>query len=127
MDFICTTCCKEKRTDDGLLPAVQRYTDDRISYVAQESKRLSQPLLILSGKYGLIKAETPISWYDQALLDEDVEDMVPHVATQLTHHRAATILFYAEPSIKDGWWPYHELLEQACRQADVELRLRVLY
>lgn len=127
MKFICTTCCKEKRTDPGLLPAILRYADKRIHYVEQESKKLSQPLLILSGKYGLIEAGTLISWYDKALLNEDVEKLTPLVAAQLTRYNASSILFYALPSVQEGWLPYYEVMEHACQQSGVELRYNVLY
>ncbi|NET55020.1 MAG: hypothetical protein F6K47_02080 [Symploca sp. SIO2E6] len=67
MEYICTTCSKDKRTDEVLLPASQRYISRRIKFVVNESIRLNKPLIILSGKYGLIDSELKIPWYDQKL------------------------------------------------------------
>ena len=79
MEYVCTTCSKAKKRDEKLLPAIQRYVSARIDFVSQESQRLGWPLLIFSGKYGLITADLPIPWYDQALVEEDVPTMIATV------------------------------------------------
>jgi cytoplasmic iron level regulating protein YaaA (DUF328/UPF0246 family) len=61
-------CSERKRTDSGFLPALERY--DGVNYrVVQKIKREGYlipnlDILILSAKYGLISADTPIENYD---------------------------------------------------------------
>jgi cytoplasmic iron level regulating protein YaaA (DUF328/UPF0246 family) len=67
-------CSQRKRRDPGLLPAIERY--DGVNFrVLRKAKRegyCSQELdvVILSARYGLVRAETPIEWYDMAMTRE---------------------------------------------------------
>jgi len=126
MDFLCTTCCKEKRTDPGLLPAVERYLSRRIAFVQAESRRLGLPLLIFSGKYGLLAPEDPIPWYDQRLTMEAVPALAPVLAAQLAERGARRITFYCRPATDAGWAPYYAALEEACRRQGLELERRIV-
>lgn len=38
-----TTCCAEKREDEGLLPAKERYQSERVKHVVSESERSNVP------------------------------------------------------------------------------------
>ena len=64
MDVLITTCSKEKRLDAGLLPAAQRYVSVRIAAVVARGQRLGLTVFILSGKYGLLRPDEEIEWYD---------------------------------------------------------------
>lgn len=119
MQYICTTCSKNKREDQVLLPANQRYISSRISFVVNESIRLNKPLIILSGKYGLIGAEFEIPWYDQKLLPENVESLVETLIKQLQKKQASKIIFYGRSRTIPDWKPYYDALEQACNQLDI--------
>jgi hypothetical protein len=124
MEFLCTICCKDKRADPGLLPAIDRYLSERIAFVHRESQRLGKPMLILSGKYGLLKPEEPIPWYDQKLEMEAVPGLVPVIAAQLAQYGVTRITFYCHPRTDPNWHPYIETLERACRACRVELTMR---
>lgn len=126
MEYLCTTCSKEKRADSGLLPAVDRYTHERIALVQQIGDQQSLPLLFLSGKFGLIRADAPIPWYDQALLTSAVDSLVPVVKNQLVMLKATSILFYAESKTQPGWLPYYNLIEKSCGRLNVDLKHHVL-
>lgn len=85
---------------------------------------LGLPLLILSGRLGLVAAGEPIPWYDEALTRERVPALVPLLVDQL-HRRGATgLVFFALPRETPGWRPYHHALELACRRSGVELELQ---
>ena len=126
MEYACTTCCKQKRRDKQLLPAIERYVSRRIRLVLTESRRHHKPLLILSGRFGLLEPDERIPWYDQALLPEAVDALVPKVADQLVTRRASALLFYARPSKTRGWQPYYDVLEKACRRVNIRLTVRTL-
>lgn len=126
MEFLCTICCKDKRIDPGLLPAIQRYVSERIAFVHQESLRLRKPMLILSGKYGLLSPETPIPWYDQKLEKDAVPALVPVIAEQLEKEGVTQITFYGHPKTDKDWYPYHAALEQACKLQNIEILYQFL-
>ena len=121
MDYFCTPCCKNKRRDEAALPAIERYQSERIAHVYRESQRARQPLLILSGKYGLLEADEEIPWYDQPLTMEGITGLVLLLAGQLPTLNAEKLIFYARSKTTPGWQPYHAALEIACRQAGVAL------
>ena len=126
MEYICTTCCKDKKKDDGLLPAIQRYISKRITFVFNQSQQLQTPLIILSGKYGLIGSDDKIPWYDQKLTPEDVDALVPVLTQQLQEQAISSIIFYGRPRTTPGWEPYYDALEQACRQFDIPITYQLV-
>lgn len=121
MEYICTTCCKEKRVDENPLPAIDRYLSPRIQFVFAESRRLNKPFIILSGKYGLLEADDKIPWYDKKLMAEEVDQLVPTLVAQLTQKGITKIIFCARPRTTPGWEPYYEAIERACAQLGIPL------
>ncbi len=43
VEFFCTTCCREKQTTPGLMPACERYTDPRIHDIHARSIEADGP------------------------------------------------------------------------------------
>jgi len=126
MEYLCTTCCKRKRRDVQLLPALERYLNRRIRFVWQESRRLNKPLLILSGKYGLVEPDKKIPWYDQALHSDGVEALAQKATRQLRARGATRLRFYALSRNTRGWQPYYGVIEKACAQLGLELRFQIM-
>jgi hypothetical protein len=126
MEYLCTTCCKRKRRDLRLLPALERYMSRRIRFVWKESRRLNKPLLILSGKYGLVKPDLKIPWYDQALLIDAVEALAQKTVQQLRARGATSLRFYALPRNTCGWQSYYGVIEKACAQLELKLRFQIM-
>lgn len=124
MEFLCTACCAEKRTDEGLLPARERYLSSRIAGLVAESEETGRPLLILSGRYALIGAEEEIPFYDELLEAESVSGLEPLVVRQLAEVEATSLVFVARARSTPGWEPYFDLIERACRKAGVALSFR---
>jgi len=126
MEYFSTTCCKRKRRDTQPLPALERYLSRRIRFVWQESRRLNKPLLILSGKYGLLDPREKISWYDQALLSTEVDKLTPEITKQLSARRVSGLIFYARSRNTHGWRPYYEAIENACAHVGIKLRFKIM-
>jgi hypothetical protein len=69
--LLIVACSQRKRSDVGLLPAIERY--DGVSFrVLRKARREGYwpeglDVLIVSAKYGLITASTPIADYDQRM------------------------------------------------------------
>ncbi|RLG16788.1 hypothetical protein DRN62_03010 [Nanoarchaeota archaeon] len=124
MKIYCTICCKEKRRDEGLLPAIERYISKRIRRVYELSKRDGVGFRILSGKFGLLRPEDRIPWYDQKLLPPMVDDMIEVVKRQLKSQGITHVVFFAKDKEKfKGWRPYHKVLEKACSESGVKLEV----
>ncbi len=124
MEYICTTCCKDKRKDSEPLPAIERYLSRRIDYVHQESIRLNRSLLILSGKYGFIPDDYEIPWYDLKLTPEQVETLLPALISQLKEKQVTAMIFYGRPRTTPGWQPYYDALERSCKHLGITVEFK---
>jgi len=67
MKIAATICSRSKRSDASLLPARDRYTGEHVQRTATIADEFKTPFYILSGKYGLIEANTEIPTYDYYL------------------------------------------------------------
>lgn len=126
MEYLVTTCCADKSNDPDLVPAIERYRSDRIAAVHIESRRSGRPMLILSGRYGLLAPDDPIHWYDYALPESAVEALAERLVAQLEARDASAVEFHAEPPESPGWGAYHDALRRACARAGVTLTVRAL-
>lgn len=126
MEYLCTTCSKRKRRTTELLPARERYLSRRLRWVWQESQRRQQPLLILSGKYGLLKPHERIPWYDHVLRASEVDKIVPTMVKQLAAGQASQVIFYALPRRTRGWQPYYAAIAKACTSLGIPLTVKTL-
>ncbi len=81
-------CSNRKLRTKGLLPAIERY--DGVTYrVIRKAQRegyfpKSVDIKILSAKFGLIDADTPIPHYDRRMDKERAKELLPQVKRQLT-------------------------------------------
>lgn len=79
-------CSKAKTTDEGLIPALNRYdgTAFRVlrRYLRQDPD--DPPLVyILSAEFGLIPADQPIPYYDRRMSSIRAIELQPQVASTL--------------------------------------------
>ena len=85
---------------------------------------LGLPFYILSGKYGLISADTLILFYDKYLESNEAAHLTEVVRKQLSELDVTEIDFYVEDDPK--WAPYTETMTAACALAHVSLHKKVL-
>ena len=126
MEYFCTNCCKEKREDQGLLPAIKRYKSTRIDFVYNESINAGSPFMILSGKYGFIDANDEIPWYDQILMPEQVPSIVPKLVMQLREKNVSKIIFYGKAETTEGWSAYYSAIKSAASALDIPVKFRIV-
>ncbi len=119
--YLITTCCKEKDETPGELPAIRRYRSERIARAFEESRRLGLPMLILSGKFGLLQPQDPIPWYDHPLQMTEVPGLIPRLAESLAKGEVTGIYFIARPPETPGWAPYHTVLKRACQRLEIPI------
>jgi len=84
------SCCQQKRSDPGLLPALQRYDGPAFKVARkflrehpQEAQSLS--ILILSSQFGLIPSSQLLPYYDQRMTLERAHQLRPEALSELTH------------------------------------------
>jgi len=81
--LLIVSCSRRKRSDLGLLPAIERY--DGVSFrLLRKARREGYwpenlDVLILSAKYGLIDISTPIAHYEQRMTRNRANDLKSQV------------------------------------------------
>jgi hypothetical protein len=127
MRIYCTTCSKEKTIDPEPIKAIDRYQSDRIKMVFEKAQIEGVDFRILSGKFGLLHANTPIVWYDQKLEMEAVPLLSTVVKEQLVADEITAIELFAKNPLEDKeWLPYTTLVEQVCLELKLEFTLHYL-
>lgn len=121
MKVYITTCCKEKSTQKGEIPAMERYLSDRIDTIYAKSKADEVEFYILSGKYGLLSPSAIIPCYDKILNESDTPEMIAQVKHQMKDIGTTEVVFFAKPE----WETYIAVMEQACEQNGVAFHLEL--
>ena len=122
MMVYCTYCSSKKDRSTKLLPAVKRYSSKRIKAIHRTAFSQNIPFLILSGKHGLIKAETPIEYYNYLLKAEDVEEHSNKISKQLKEFGIKELVFFTrsidfDPNII----PYIECMKKATQALSLKI------
>ena len=127
MKAVCTYCSGPKRTDDGLLPARDRYMSARIRDLEAAAARDGRLFLILSGEFGLIRAGAPIPWYDHLLRPDESGALAPRVAEQMRALEISALAYHtADPESVPAVRPYLETLRAACAATETPLEVVIL-
>lgn len=124
---LCTYCSARKRRDPDPLPACDRYLGPRIRSLHREAWRDGYLFLILSGRFGLLRAADPIPWYDHLLQPDEVSDLAASVGDKLRTLRLDALTYVTAPLASTPQVrPYYETIHDACLLAGVGLELREL-
>ena len=124
MTFFCTYCSAEKNYSETPIPAIDLYNSARIKDIRAKAKEAEAGFVILSGKYGLLKPEQRIPYYDYLLLPQEVEGHSELVASQLEKLNPATLVFYSHTIEKDpNLKAYIDCIQKAAEKSGVELEL----
>lgn len=118
MRVFCTYCSKSKNHEPGDIPAICRYESRRIERVYQAACSLGLRFFILSGKFGLVRPEHCIPYYDHALNREEVPAMAELVGSQIKEYAISGFVYFTRPLAGDDKIvPYHDVLVSACRSS----------
>lgn len=123
MKLHATYCSKDKKKEDGKIPAVQRYSSDRIQKIFQTAKKKDEKFAILSGKYGLLKAGEKIPYYDKLLRKQDIEKLVPKVRKFLREEKISEVIYHTK-KVEGQRVPYFQLIKKSCGKEDVNFQIR---
>ena len=120
----CTYCSSKKNRSSHKLPAIKRYKSNRIKAIHRTALSQNIPLLILSGKHGLVKAETPIEYYNYLLKADDVEEDSIKVAEQLRGFGVKELVFFSRSTdIDPNINPYINCIKNATNISKVNFKL----
>lgn len=120
----CTYCSKQKTTDEGEVPAIQRYQSQRIAQVNLKATIDGCPFFILSGKYGIIPSDYPLPYYDHLLSPDEVDAMTTRVGDQLKTFGIGEIQYFTnDPNQDSTLQPYASVIEKSCRMAGIKLTI----
>lgn len=122
MRIYCTICCAEKREEEDLLPAIDRYVSKRIQMVADCAEKDGVHMFIFSGKYGLIPPHYPIPNYDLKLTSTEVTAMAEKLSEQLIDFEVTAVVWFG-PHLEayPGYKPYFDALKNACVRHQINL------
>ena len=127
MIIYCTLCCKKKSLDKRKIKSIKRYFSGRIIKIYQKSAIDRVGFRIFSGKYGLLKPEKKIFWYDKKFSQKKISEMAGLLEKQILKEKITRIVFFAyNPERNKGWHPYLKVLKIACRMVNTELKIRYL-
>jgi hypothetical protein len=85
--LLIVACSQRKNPTTKPLPAIERYDGPAFRVLRKflrERRRAAPKILILSGKHGLIDAQTPISNYDVRMTRASAQAFRPDVLARLT-------------------------------------------
>lgn len=114
-----TICSREKRRDERLLSASERYLGDHVAIAKSTAEKAKKDFYILSGLYGLISADQKIPFYDYFLEEKAVEPLVKKVKEQLKDNNIGEIEFYT----KLKWVTYNQVITKAAESLGINLKV----
>lgn len=119
-------CSQRKKPDVGLLPAIDRYDGVNFSVLHKARREGYLPdnldILILSAKYGLIEAQTPIENYDLKMTKQRALELQIQASHDLDQYLSQTS--YHEIFVNLG---QTYLLAIACSEERKKLHEKMVY
>ena len=124
MKVYCTVCSRRKLEVDYPVEAINLYLSKNISDVYEKSKGEGIEFRILSGKFGLLKLNEKVRWYDYLLKEDGVNELKEKIKHQIRSQGIDDITFFAENREEHpNWIPYYNSIIRACGELEIKLKL----
>lgn len=120
-----TYCSKNKDRTRKDLPAIERYQSERIDKVKTLAEEKNEAFAILSGKYGLIKAQEEIPFYDELLRERNIPQLITGVKNFLKSNNIEKVIYHTK-KVENERKPYFKLVKNACEGLNIELEKRII-
>lgn len=119
MKLIVMACCGTKRSDEGLMPLIDRYDGPmwrtlrarlaELPAAAEAVKSRELLIMVLSAKWGFIPAEAPMPNYDERMTERRARELLqtdPELKYQLPQRfdEASDVLFVGGELYRDTMW-----------------------
>lgn len=126
-DLFVTYCSARKSRASGLLPARLRYQSARIADVRARAAKEAASFCVLSGRYGLVREEDPLPWYDHLLREDLVPGLAVRVEGQLRQCAVTRVVYFTQPvSHSPNVQPYLSTVRLACERLSLDIEIRKL-
>jgi len=127
MEIYLTICCEKKKKDKGVMRAIERYNYPRINRIYSKSKEDGINFRILSGKFGLLKIDDKIPWYDNELSEDSFRKLKELVKSQIVKEKISNITFFMRDLRKNPEWkPYFSLIKEVCVELEINLKIELI-
>ena len=124
MRVYCIVCSRKKLETTAPVNAIDLYLSPNIRDVYEMSQRQGLDFRILSGKFGLLRAEQKIKTYDYLLTQDAVEELKERIKQQITSQGIEGVTFFAENRERHpNWVPYYDSIIQSCNELGINLEL----
>lgn len=121
MELAATICSRQKDPDVTMMPAHRRYLGAHVAYARARARDMGLPFFVLSGKFGLLRDDDPVPYYDYRLGMHDVEWLARIVVAQYGGLRVTHVWFWHEA--KESWGPYLKVMTTAAARTGAGLVL----
>lgn len=102
--------------------AIDLYLSRNIREVYEMSQRQGLDFRILSGKFGLLRADDKMGWYDYLLTKDAVDNLARKMQGQMALDDIKEVTFFAENRERHpNWVPYYDAITKACKGFGVSL------
>jgi hypothetical protein len=123
MEYYCTYCCKEKKYTDKKIKAIELYISERIKYVYNLSLKHQKKFIILSGKFGFLKPDNLIPYYDKLLQKNEVDRLVESLKNFIEENKISKLIFFhksfkTDPNIIN----YFKAAEKAALKSNIPFK-----
>lgn len=126
MKIYCTYCSAHKDESVSLLPAIARYRSSRIVFISKLAKSEKIEFRIFSGRFGLLKPDDKIPYYDHLLLESEVVEHAQFISQQIEEAGITEIEFYmSSPEEDNKLFPYLNCIRLACNSTNSLLTIIV--
>jgi hypothetical protein len=116
-----TYCSKEKREDKEDINSIDRYISNRILKVFKSSIILDTEFRILSGEFGLLKADDKIPYYDHLLIKEELPEYINKLYNQLKDTEVKQFILFSESLLIDpNLEPYQIAIKTVCERLNID-------
>jgi hypothetical protein len=125
MKIYCTICSREKTKDARKIEAIKRYKSQKIKSLYEKSQKDHVEFRILSGKFGLLKPDEKIEYYDKLLIMADIPKLAKIIKKQIFSQNINEIVFFAIDPKQDIYSkPYLYLMKKVCSENKIPLKIK---
>ena len=126
-DTYYVTYCSKKKEKEGRTIAIRRYKSERIQWVYNKSIAKGVKFAILSGKFGLVKPEKIIPYYNYRMQEKDVKDIIDKNIEFISDNKISKIVYFTEnPVCQPDLRHYFKSLHEAIKKLDIKFEVRLM-
>jgi len=119
-----TYCSRMSRRSHDLVPAIDRWGNERIRQAQQIATKTNRKFFLLTPAHGLIPAHQPVPPDPTSLKEGDLDSKADLVVRELRKHRIESLLFFANP-IERERINFVRLILLACERSNPRVALEL--